>query len=328
MKGLSIVGLALTSTLSAQQVAPSSLTATEGNVSSTVPFGWTIGRYQQIHGALQGTPMTITAIAFRRDASVTGGGTPLWWSEIVVRMADGKFEQAGNDFDGNYLGAAVEVFHRDRLVLPDWSQPTAASPAPFDLVIPLDVPYVHTGAHPLLWEIEVFDKSNAGVLGAIDAFEQPVFATTPATQYGTSCGFSLIGSASVINDNRFYLWLGEQPYQQTAQRLLAFGYSDPNVLVPGLCAPLRVEPIVVLSPGLGVNFGMYAPYNPALAGTSLRAQELALTSTQLLMSNAVELTLPAMPALGDRDVCNVRTVSWGALPNQLQRGAGIVVQFL
>ncbi|MFY9345632.1 MAG: hypothetical protein WAT39_24285 [Planctomycetota bacterium] len=308
------------------QVAPASLTGVNGNASSSWPFDLGLGRYQQIHRQVPG-PVTITAIAFRRDFATPPTAAPLWWSEFVVRMGNGRFEQAVPSFAANYLTPAVEVMHRRRVVLPDWSIPTTANPPPFDFVIPLDVPYVHTGQHPLLWEIEVFAQSSfSHWLGAVDAFTDPVFTTSQGTAYGTGCGVQLTGSASATTENQFYVWVGEWPYTQTEPRLFGYGFTDPNLVLPELCAPLRVDPVAVFDAGIGVNHGFYTPYNPAAAGLVLRAQMFRLTSLPLQNTNAVAITLPAMPSHGDRDAVQVTQVFPSSLIG-IVRGQGVVVKF-
>jgi hypothetical protein len=309
------------------QVAPASLTNVDGNSGSGSPFDQGIGyRYQQIHRAVPG-PVTITAIAFRRDAAAAPTILPRWWTEMVVRMGEGEFEQAVPSFAANYRTPPAEVLHQRRVVLPDWSVPATANPRPFDFVLPLDVPYVHTGQHALVWEVEVIDQSGAGALGAVDAFTYPVFTTLPGTAVGTACGVTLTGSASATTENQYYVWLGEWPYAMPATRLFVYGYTDPNLALPELCAPLRVDPVAIVDPGHGANHGFYVPYHPALAGSVLRAQTVRLTGWPLPTSNAVVLTLPAMPSLGDRDVVQVTQTSPTSLPG-IVRGTGIVVRLL
>ena len=323
MKALLVAVFAFAATLSAQ-VAPASLTNVDGNGSSSAPFDQGLPfRYQQIHRHVPG-PVTITAIAFRRDAA-TVTAVPRWWSEFVVRMGNGKFERAGSDFTANYLTPPVEVLHRARIVLPDWSVPPTVSPPPFDFVIPLDVPYVHTGQHPLLWEIEVFDQSNSGTLGAIDAFSYPVFTSNQGVSYGSGCGVQLTGFAAVTNENQFYIWNGEWPYAQQSLRLFVYGLGDPDLSLPALCAPLRVDPLLVVDPGFGANYGFYLPHDPALSGIVLRVQAFRLNGWPLQASNAVAMTIPAMPSFGDLDVIQVKQGSWQPFP-VLARNGGLVVR--
>lgn len=323
MKALCVAAFVCSATLGAQ-VAPASLTNVDGNGSSSAPFdqGYPY-RYQQIHRHVAG-PVTITAIAFRRDAA-TLTAIPRWWSEIVVRMGNGEFERARPDFTANYLTPPVEVVHQARIVLPNWSAPPSVSPPPFDLVIPLDVPYVHTGQHPLLWEIEVYDESNLGTLGAIDAFSYPVFTLNQGVNYGSGCGVQLTGSASVTNENSFYIWHGEWPYAMQSLRLFVYGSGDPNLSLPALCAPLRVDPTIVVDPGFGANHGFYLPHDPTLAGLVLRTQAFRLNGWPLQASNAVVVTLPTMPSFGDVDVIRVTQQGSWQIP-VIQRNAGVVVQ--
>ena len=74
------------------------------------------------------------------------------------------------------------------------------------------------------------------------------------------------------------------------------------------------------------------PYHPLLAGHTLNAQLLRLTSAGLPLqtSNAVALTLPSFPSFGDQDVLQV-TQAWPTSPTSLPvlvRGTGIVVSLL
>ena len=322
MKALLVAFLVFAATLSAQAF-PTSLTNVDGNGSSTAPFDRGLPfRYQQIHRNVPG-PVTITSIAFRRDiATVTP--VPRWWCEFVVRMGNGDFERAGPDYAANYLTPPVEVVHRARIVLPDWSIPTSVNPPPFDFVIPLDVPYVHTGQHPLLWEIEVFDNSGVGMLGAVDSFAFQVFATNQGVAYGSGCGVQLTGNATVTSENLFSIWVGESPYAWQSVRLFAYGISDPNAVLPSLCVPLRVDPLFIADAGFGANHGFFLPYDPALVGIVVLAQAFRLTGWPLQASNAVAMTLPAMPGLGDQDIIVVADQStWQ--PPLVTRCGGLVV---
>jgi hypothetical protein len=307
------------------QVAPASLTTVEGNAASLWPFDRGIGRYQQIHRHVPG-PVTITGIAFRRNATTAPTPTPRWWSEFTVRMGPGDFERARPVFATNELQPATTVVLRRRHVLPDWSIPSTTTPRPFDFVIPFDVPYVHDGLQPLLWEIEVFDESNLGTLGAVDGFTDPVFTLSHGVSAGAGCGFSLSGQIAALSDNRYQLWLGEWPYVGVNPRLYVFGFTDPNLVHPELCTALRVDPVAVRFEGPGAAFVHDVPYDPAFAGVVVRAQFLTPNGPRLSLSNARVLTFPPMPSFGDRDVVSVHATAAGT--PTVERGTGVVVNFL
>lgn len=290
-----------------------------------MPFDRGIGlRYQQIHRNIPG-PVTIHAIAFRRDAGAAPTQTPRWWSEFTVRMGPGEFELARPSFAGNERLPAITVVQRRRHVLPDWSIPSSVNPRPFDFVIPLDVPYVHDGLHPLLWEIEVFDQSNVGQLGPIDAFTTPVFTLSQGISIGGGCGFTMAGQVVALSDNRYQLWVSEWPYVGLAPRMYVFGFTDPNLLHPGLCTALRASPEIVRFEGPGAAFIQDVPYNPAFAGVAMRAQFLTPNGSLLALSNARAITFPAFPNLGDRDVVSVHGMHYN-IPT-VERGTGVVVSF-
>lgn len=304
------------------QVAPAGLATIDGNTSSIWPFDMGVGRYQQIHRHVPG-PVWITSIAFRRNQGSPPTPVPRWWTDMVIRMGDGEFERAGPSFAQNQRTPATVVVTPKRIVLPDWSVPTTATPPPFDFVIPFDVPYLHTGQHPLLWEIDLLDHANVGALGAVDAFTDSVFTTLNAVPVGISCQVQLTGSVSATTENQFYVWFGEMPYPYLTPRLFGFGFDDPNLALPELCAPLRVDPVAIFDPGTS-GIGFYMPYDPGLTGMVFRAQTIRLTTLPMPTSNAVVMTMPAMPTFGDRDVVQVYQPSWG--PPTVARGRGVVVK--
>ena len=307
------------------QVFPGSLTSVEGNTGYAEPFGHAKLRYQQIHGDVQKLPAEIRSIAWRRNATAPPAVATPWWSDFVLRMAASDFERVSEDLASNYKSPPVVVSHQQRFVLPDWKQP-APGPMAFDFVVPLDAPYVRVPDKALLWEVEVAASASPETpLPAADGFEASADFVQWGSLVGQGCGLQLRGYIATLHfGNRFNPWITESP-GTAYKRVIVFGSSDPNLTVSGWCAPLRVEPLLVVV-SQGGNYGFYFPYEPGLVGQILRAQMLFLFETPMRISNGLELVVPAFPQLGDRSVTRVTSPLWPWETAVVRRGQGLVVR--
>lgn len=234
-------------------VSPAFHADVEGASSSRLPFA-PASRHQQIHGDLRGTPSLVRALSFRRDGIAFEDPRYLGRTvELELRMASADRSTAAARFDANYLSPVVTVLPLGTVSLPDRRSRPVTTPAPFDLRLPLAVPYPHVGSQDLLWETRVGRASSAPYPSDLAVESNPVtYATTSRNgrgcqtalgefQLDVGCNTSSLAGRPLVS----YVFTGlEGP--RTGIAALAFGVGDPNLTLPGICAPLRVNPSVFL----------------------------------------------------------------------------------
>ncbi len=352
----SLVLFALAAYLPAQGavVSPAGLDVLEGDSNNVFPFGQTtVRRYMQIHADLGPTPLVITKLSFRVNASTTNY-TATRTHDIEVYMGDGlpTAQQLPQlTYDLNYANPKVTVLPRQLVTWGPTGQSVSPGPNPFNgtMEIVLTTPFVYTGLLPLIWEVAYFGSTATGSTSALDA-DGSTSVTGASTITGTGCAATgataLMTHTYTVNDTSGTLMMNGTIANGPANAiaLMAIGFSNPNVPVPGLCANLLTDAVVVQFLGLTSGTGAYtadvatgAVIIPnAAAGITVYTQAFALDPLStaplpLTMSNGRSATVPAVGAPG-----NLVTRLWNsaggtttpyAVFSTSTVGYGLVVEF-
>jgi hypothetical protein len=324
---LLFVACALAVSLDAQNttVSPVSSATLEGDSNNVFPFGQTtVRRYMQIHADLGPAPLVITKIAFRVNASTTNyTGTRTHDIEVYMGEALPTAQQLPNlTFDSNYASPKTTVLPRTFVTWGPTGQAVSPGPNPFNgtMEIVLATPYVYTGTAPLIWEVAYFGSTSVGTMSIYDA-DASTTATAASTILGTGCAATgasaLMTHTYTVNDTAGTLLMNGTIANAPANSLalMAIGFTNPNVPVPGLCSNLFTDATLIQVLGLTSATGTFTADTPTGAiivpnnatGLQIFTQAFAfdLLSTAGLPLTASNGRSSTVPAVGTAQVNQV-----------------------
>jgi hypothetical protein len=253
-------------------VSPVGSAALEGDSNNVFPFGQTTPRrYMQIHADLGTTPLVITKLSFRVNAS-TVNYTATRTHDLEVYMGEALPTAQTSPsflFDSNYASPKVTVLPRQLVTWGPQGQSISPGPNAFNgtMDIVLATPYVYTGTAPLIWEVAYFGSTSTGTMSAFDA-DGSTSLTATSTITGTGCAPSTsttpMTHTYVVNDTAGTLLLNGTITGGPANSLalMAIGFSNPNVPVPGLCSNLYTDASLIQVLGITSGTGAYTADNP------------------------------------------------------------------
>lgn len=301
------IALAVFATVSQAQVqtivSPAQATSTEGSANNVFPFSnATIRHYQQIHSDIGGSPKVITKFSFRPNATTTTyTGTATVDTEINM-CSSVDWDKASYIYANNYIGTPVNVVARKVLT---WGPITTASPGPapfLNMDIPLDAPYVYSGATSLLWEANHYAYATVGTFsGTMDA-DSSSLTSGGSTITGTGC---VATGRTTAMTHTFTL----QDFGGTSQAFFTvtngpsssptvayFGTTNPNLSLAGLCSNIYTDLLLDWPLGstdaAGLINGEQCPWLviPSLSGGTLTTQvhslDLGRIPTDLPVANS------------------------------------------
>ena len=307
-----MLGLVLIATapLAAQVTSPRGFDTIEGN---NLFLHWAAPRrFQQLDQSNAGTPMVVSAIAWRRDGSVVQSA-PAHVFDLQVDMGHGDFGAIHQKLDENFRpGSRTTVFNQVRVAFPDWSANLGA-PAPFDFRIQLTSPFAYHGNDALVIDFSYANSTATSVIQTDREFNG-TFAPSQGSRLGTGCVASGMASpfthvAYMANNDvvpvpaygmRFGLAGSNAP--AGAPVLLFLDYQDRG-LSGLLCSTLHCLPVVSLTlsadaTGLLPNLDLGFAHDASLAGASVYSQLLAIDLGQspipLVVSNGEQTSMPAV----------------------------------
>jgi hypothetical protein len=327
---------ALAAALCAQNytVSPLAYTNTAGNGGNTIPWWSATHHYMQLHGDLRGRVLVTQGISLRRQPSGTFTTAVARTVDLEMFCGPCNVLAPSATYANNYTSPATRVFNRKMANLPDWTQP-ASSPAPWNLVVAFDTPFVHTGASDLAWEALIYSTTSSGTYPT-DAYSGSVAATN--VNSGTGCIATGRTTAMAISNRTTYnantnmldaSWTSTNGVGSVATAVL-IGILNPNQPVPGLCTNLYAVPMVQLV-GTSAAAGTFAtpvvgmPWSPPIVGGKLHAQSACVDSGRtsglpISASNGVETTMPDRPALVRRIWANDVNATTGSLSESYPYG--------
>jgi hypothetical protein len=252
---LGLVALAAPAFAQNTFVSPVGTEVLEGNGISSVNFGtYANSRIQYLDGNQRGTPRpNIRAVSMRRDGgSATNTTSGPRTVTLGLVMAHTNQAAASTTFANNYLNSASTTVYTPKPTnLPD-HRPQTTVPAPWTLRVPFDVMFNYNGTNDLLWE-------TTGTANSLTTAYSLDTATNGSTAGGGAGGFyynGLTGCVVPPNTQQFDIIssatatnaAGQVTIQWYALRgpvsspaVLALGATDPNIVAPFLCAPLRTS---------------------------------------------------------------------------------------
>ncbi len=341
-------------------VSPVVAATNEGSGSNAFPFSSSVQRrYMQIHSDMPLQAMQIKAIGFRNTASAS---TYTGSRQLDIELFMGR-TRAWNEcsfiYDQNWLqNSKMQVVTRKTIT---FGAGAAASPgpSPFDpsLEIKLDAPYVYIGAAGSLgWELHMHSNVATGTNGSIDV-DICSFAPgsdSPTTTACTAGGQStpMAHTVEISDRSGTLLMLFSARYcPANAPSLLIIGTQNLNVPIPGLCANLATDLLLVFPFGtsdangdlhrigttyyFGAAGGVIAVPNPG-AGT-IYSQILSFDATQpglpFAASNGLALTIPQSDTSKKVEVTRLFNNSGGvtepmsAVFDTSSMGYGLVTRF-
>jgi hypothetical protein len=291
-------------------VSPANRATSAGNSASALPFGNPQPmRYLQLHSDLPPGPLAIRGLSWRQnEGNGTFSGTRS--IDIELRMGRGvRADIAKFLFAANYPSGAPSVVLARRTVN-FGPQGAAGNPSPFQgMSVTLDTPFTYTSG-TLAWEARIFGGTNSGTLAAADAELAPRNTSTDAT-FGLGC--TLQGNQDPMRLDTTSIGIGNSTYYATFVRsapanaplVLAFGATNPNLPVPGLCCNSFTDLASILGFGSTAADGTFTANGNSvlflqrdLAGVTLHAQAFAFDASstqpiQLLGSNGATTTFAA-----------------------------------
>ncbi len=329
----SVSFLLLTAGLTAQVVSPVGFGSIEASSNNTYPFTGSAFTYQQIHSDLRGTPRPVTALAFRRDGTLTSAYAART-VVVDVWMGDGDRATATTTFATNFATTPTQVMTNRTVNLPDHSAVPVALPAAFDTVLTFDVPFVYTGVQDLIWELRMSSNTlttSYPMDAASGATNTPVNGN--AMEFGTGCTtprgvMKLRWTGSTTSTQHSIRWsVTNGP--ASSQGAVVVG-NLVGVPLPGFCDTIRTDGAFFSLSGTTSSTGTLAtpttltfPYNPSFAGFPLAAQAVVLDATQpgigLALSNGLLVTIPDVVAAGVQcmriSATNSATATTGSVGN-------------
>jgi hypothetical protein len=190
-------------------VSPNHYTTAEANSYSSDGFGTTTtpNRYLEIHTDMQGSPITINKITYRRDGGSVNTTTMAAYTilcDVFLSTAATTASAPSATFDNNHGANKQQVLSFGLVQFPV-TQP-GVMPRPWEYPIPLTTAYAHAGAGPLCTELRISSRTNTGT----NYLDWTTGANTnPAPDYrtfGTGCRYTATGSRVTISGGSSATW--------------------------------------------------------------------------------------------------------------------------
>ncbi|HKB15588.1 MAG TPA: hypothetical protein VKF62_05950 [Planctomycetota bacterium] len=163
-------------------VVPSPWAASPGPDNNSYPFGFFspggAGRYQQVYAASDllasgvAFPIAITALSFRPGQMNPTSSFPLAGETLTVTVSLAASTAAPDALSSTYaanVSGAATVVYSGTLSLPSIPSFSGPGPYPFVWTIPLQTPYVYTGASDLLLDLSILGSSVPGANAPLDS---------------------------------------------------------------------------------------------------------------------------------------------------------------
>ncbi|MBK8976548.1 MAG: hypothetical protein IPM29_11580 [Planctomycetes bacterium] len=265
------VGLSTSVRAQAGPTSPGHFASVEAPLSSTLPLAHAqqVLRIQQIHDDLPFRPRLVRGLAFRRNsATATFAG---FAADLDLTMSSPARSSAtpSNVFADNHGANPILVVAR-RTIQFAGTQAPRTMPAPFDYVIPFDVPYSVSLA--ACWDVRVYAHGSTNA--EFDAVQSPGGDPNPDSgfhRFGVGCRASGAGQPMAISGTSSGDWsLGTFTMRVSSQNGLA---NTPHVATLGFDSEQWGQtPLPFLLPGsLGAPSGacfIETDILDTLAGTS------------------------------------------------------------
>ena len=315
--------------------------AYEGDLWNVYPFT-AASRIQQIHED-RAAAAVFTALHFRRNGDLNGVPHDPVAKSLTLKLVlapSVALASVTSSFAANYAGTATTVFQNTLSLPTAWQTPPTSSPSSFDMTIAFTAPFPHAGG-PFLWDAEssAFSINERVYLDAASSGFS-LFAPCAYEMYGQGCTTANgVMTARGIGQNlgglgQFGYTTRTDGAPANAPGFVAFGAGITSLPVPGLCAPMLVNPLVVLptanpSDANGVLTAvLLVPSNPVLLGFPVTMQTLAFDPAQtapLKISISNGLSYRTAPMAPTFQVGHVRQAAGSTSPPTVLTSQAVVV---
>ncbi|MEM7199546.1 MAG: hypothetical protein AAF628_04730 [Planctomycetota bacterium] len=303
--------------------SPSGLESVEGNMSLDLIGREGLLRFQQID-TTSGPRANRNRVGFRRDGLILDSTQYRSRNvELEVIFSEADLGSSSMNFAGNYTGNTSTVVSRKTISFGDWTfapvvPPVTTGQAPEFITIGLDTNWSYpgsTGGTDFLIEFRVYsnDQAGRGYPGDADT-AAPLFLINGGEGSGTGCIATGRASPSTVSLEMLN-WGSKLSMNYGVSNNVAGAPAFGNLAggpaafpLPGLCAQLLVNPVGMLTLGLGITDGFGdvtatfdpLPYNPALIGAELYAQGMVLDvgqpgSFKLAVTDQRKTAIPSDP---------------------------------
>ena len=342
MSRLTLVAVAvvLVATANAQTkiVSPAGLTNSYGAINNSIPWGPfvpsgnLIGEImcQQIDDQMIGVAGLVQAMAFRHQYTATHIAKT-YTSQVT--LADAATPAAGISatFANNFLvGGSATVVFNGNINFPA-NSPYPRPPAAFDAPVLFTTPHVHTGINPLLWEVITYGTTP---VTPTHFFERGPGTTHTAGWVGNGCtisgGVNPMAATGTTNATTVTNNLTNGPLSAPGALMI----GDTSGLFSGLPLPVNLGFIGSPTCDLNINVLLFLgvttsatgtaafpiPYtmSPAVSGTRLRTQYVAVDGLSIVTSNGLDHSVPYNATTGKAwPQTRVYANGWGATPPAL-----------
>lgn len=183
-------------------ISPANQSTFEGSSSTQLPLGRHDARFQTIHDLGNTAPLTITGIAYRRDATGTSGSVGAFDTIMEVRLAEAAFapSNASPTFANNVGNNPTTVLNQTRIAFPAVLRPNDAPAPAFEFFIPFGQTFTLPPNTPLLVDLTIFGNTRpGGQVDAnfsvhLDAHEQPANGDESVSGYRFGLGCAAPGT--------------------------------------------------------------------------------------------------------------------------------------
>lgn len=239
--------LSLCPTVSAQSTVVSpTRAATQGGGGNSYPWSQGPMHYMQLHSDLKGQFRLVNQLSFRMDP---GTGSYSGTRSIDLEMFMGNsvdYDAFSFTFASNYTATPMNVVAR-KLVNMGPQGPQGQPVSPFvGMNVPFDTPFPYVGVQSIAWEARVHGNTGTGSFESADALDSDN-AQGATLLIGTGCtvtGRPLPMSMTAIAHqtcNHLTTLFDVSYAPSNAATVLAFGATNPNLSLQGLCGTLYTD---------------------------------------------------------------------------------------
>lgn len=303
--------------LTAQTYSPNHFKDWPGDLSTPYPFSYNTTalstlRMQQVHDDLTGTPLTITGMALRRVAVLSGVlPTPIPSKLLTMKVTLAPAvapASATTNWATNYASAGTLVYSGQLSTPPSWMLPPRNAPALFDMGIPFQTNFAYTGSGPFLWDCDVTSASTTDRV-TLDLGQSAfmLYAWCAYDMYGNGCAYAgnevqIRGRGQTVLSpvNQFSIVSSTLNAPANAVATVLIGNTQLAQPVPGLCSNVYTNALATLG-GTTDATGKWEPYfgvpfNAAYVGFPLTMQSAVVDASRPGIPVAVSNGLVYKPA--------------------------------
>lgn len=275
-------------------------------------------QFQQLDNSQLGKARTIKALCFRRSfVAPTNSGAVANRFTVSLRIGHGDYSKLATARNvrevlvGAWTAGATDI----QVDTPDLSAKPTSPRVPWSIKVPLTKPFVYDGKSALFYQV-LFQKPAKNGFIPVDAVRSAASARSVGAPVEPTKGCKTSGSMSASAGFTVY---GDQARKSTltlsARRVWArqpvlfhIGLRNPNLRVPGLCAPVLSSGEIVVSGGTSATGSLSrvvsVAHDDSFVGLELFVQAWQLDANQpglpLAGSSGFRTgKYPARPASGD-----------------------------